>query len=81
MTKLLLLVRSLLQYQVLYVIHKMNNPKGMVRGDGGFTEGDAFCHFFRQGGCHPPAPPLNSSPEITYFNAGGLKLLEEISLE
>ncbi len=72
MTKLLLLVHSLLQYQVLigqsplfssemiisrefltfhvhykfYVIHKINNPKGMVRGDGGFTEGMLFVMLY-----------------------------------
>ncbi len=32
-----------------YVIHKINNPKGMVRGDGHFTEGVLFVIFFAKG--------------------------------
>ncbi len=36
-----------------YVIHKINNPKGMVRGDG-FTEGMLFVIFFDQGDAIPP---------------------------
>ncbi len=53
-----------------YLIHTINNPKGMVRGDGGFTEGMLFVIFFRQGGYHPPASPLNSIPGDTrlYFH-------------
>ncbi len=41
----------------------MNNPKGIIRVDGGFTEGMIF---FRPWGCHPPAFPLNSSPEFPF---------------
>ncbi len=40
-----------------YVIHKINNPRGMVRGDGGFTEGMLFVIFFHQGDAIPPHPP------------------------
>ncbi len=46
----------------------MNNPKGMVRGDGGFTEGMLFVIFFDQGDATPPASPLNSSPAHTYIH-------------
>ncbi len=40
-----------------YVIHKMNNPKGMVRGEGGFTEGMLFVKKFDQGDATPPPHP------------------------
>ncbi len=33
----------------LYVIHNINNPKGMVRGDGGFTEGMLLSFYFSAG--------------------------------
>ncbi len=44
-----------------YVIHKINNPKGMLRRDGGFTDGMLFVFFFDRGDAIPPDPPLNSS--------------------
>ncbi len=47
----------------------MNNPKGMVRGDGGFTEGMFFVIFFNQGGFSTPHPPLNSSPDYSLIKA------------
>ncbi len=37
-----------------YVIHKINNPKGMVMGDGGFTEGMLFVIFLLFGDAIPP---------------------------
>ncbi len=37
-----------------YVIHKIINPKGMVMGDGGFTEGVLFVFFFDKGDATPP---------------------------
>ncbi len=40
-----------------YVIHNINNPKEMVRGDGGFTEGMLFVIFFDKGDAIPPHPP------------------------
>ncbi len=42
-----------------YVIHKINNPKGMVRGDGHFTEGVLFVKG--------DAIPRNSSPGGQYI--------------
>ncbi len=40
-----------------HLIHKIDNPKGMVRGDGGFTEGMLFVIFFHQGDAISPHPP------------------------
>ncbi len=40
-----------------YIIHRINNIKGMVRGDGGFTEGMLFVISFHQRDAVPPHPP------------------------
>ncbi len=37
-----------------YLIHNINDQKGMVRGDGGFTEGMLFAIFFDKGDAIPP---------------------------
>ncbi len=42
------------------IIHKINNPEGMVRG--GVTEGMLLVIFFQPGGCHPPRIPPQSEP-------------------
>ncbi len=48
-----------------YVIHKINNPKRIVRGDGGFTEGMLFVISFDQGDAIPPHPPSIRALSIT----------------
>ncbi len=56
-----------------YVIHKINNPNGMVRGDGGFTEGMIFVIFFDQGDTIPPHPPsIRALDELTEWSGSYL---------
>ncbi len=45
-----------------YLIHKIDNTKGMEREDGGFTEGMLFVMLYDQGDAPPPPSPFNSSP-------------------
>ncbi len=40
-----------------YLIHKIDNTKGMEREDGGFTEGMLFVMLYDQGDAPPPHPP------------------------